>query len=293
MPERRPPGAPDISVVIPARDEEAFVATALASLETQRLPLEQLEAMVVANGCADRTADAVRTFAAQHPDLRLRLVELPTASVSAAKNRGAAEARGHLLLFLDADSRVAPDLLPTIWARATAGERAASIRLVGGGELKPEPDRCLRPGSDRLSPARHGTAVALGIATGTRSLGGACESENGTAAWVRRVSLPAGQRNLTRAPGVRLWRRWWAARMMGTVDGRTTARRAAAREQEATMDALFPWHLVLLVAIVLLVLGPGKLPETGAAIGRAMREFRNAVEGTWPPSPDGDGTRRA
>ena len=131
MPERRPPGAPDISVVIPARDEEAFVATALASLETQRLPLEQLEAMVVANGCADRTADAVRTFAAQHPDLRLRLVELPTASVSAAKNRGAAEARGHLLLFLDADSRVAPDLLPTIWARATAGERAASIRLVG------------------------------------------------------------------------------------------------------------------------------------------------------------------
>jgi glycosyltransferase involved in cell wall biosynthesis len=131
MPERRPPGAPDISVVIPARDEEAFVATALASLETQRLPLEQLEAMVVANGCADRTADAVRTFAAQHPDLRLRLVELPTASVSAAKNRGAAEARGHLLLFLDADSRVAPDLLSTIWARATAGERAASIRLVG------------------------------------------------------------------------------------------------------------------------------------------------------------------
>lgn len=59
------------------------------------------------------------------------------------------------------------------------------------------------------------------------------------------------------------------------------------------MDALFPWHLVLLVAIVLLVLGPGKLPETGAAIGLAIREFRNAVEGTQPRSPDGDGTRRS
>ena len=131
MPDRRPPGAPDISVVIPARDEEAFVATALASLVTQLFPLDQLEAVVVANGCADRTADAVRAFATQHPVLRLRLVELPTASVSAAKNRGAAEAGGRLLLFLDADSRAAPDLLPTIWARATAGERAASIRLVG------------------------------------------------------------------------------------------------------------------------------------------------------------------
>ena len=116
MPERRPSGAPDLSVVIPARDEEAFVAIALASLVTQRLPLDQLEAGVVANGCLDRTADAVRAFAAQHPDLRLRLVELPTASVSAAKNRGAAEAGGRLVLFLDADSQVAPDLLPTIWA---------------------------------------------------------------------------------------------------------------------------------------------------------------------------------
>ena len=58
------------------------------------------------------------------------------------------------------------------------------------------------------------------------------------------------------------------------------------------MDALSPWHLALLLAIVPLVLGPGKLPETGAAIGCAMSEFRNAVEGKQPPSPDGNGTRR-
>ena len=58
------------------------------------------------------------------------------------------------------------------------------------------------------------------------------------------------------------------------------------------MDALSPWHLILLLAIVLLVLGPGKLPETGAAIGRALHEFRHAVDGTPPPPPDEDGTRR-
>jgi sec-independent protein translocase protein TatA len=55
------------------------------------------------------------------------------------------------------------------------------------------------------------------------------------------------------------------------------------------MDALSSWHLVLLLAIVPLVFRPGKLPETGAAIGRAVREFRNGVEGEQPPSPDGDG----
>ncbi|TMD41688.1 MAG: twin-arginine translocase TatA/TatE family subunit [Chloroflexi bacterium] len=37
------------------------------------------------------------------------------------------------------------------------------------------------------------------------------------------------------------------------------------------------WYVLLLVlAIVLIVYGPGKLPEVGGAIGRAMREFRKA-----------------
>ena len=37
------------------------------------------------------------------------------------------------------------------------------------------------------------------------------------------------------------------------------------------------WYILLLVlAIVLIVYGPGKLPEVGGAIGRAMREFRKA-----------------
>ena len=56
----------------------------------------------------------------------------------------------------------------------------------------------------------------------------------------------------------------------------------------ATMDALSPWHLILLLVIVLLVLGPGKLLETGAAIGKAMRDFRKAMEGKEPPPSDGD-----
>lgn len=45
------------------------------------------------------------------------------------------------------------------------------------------------------------------------------------------------------------------------------------------MDALSPWHLILLLGIVLIVLGPGKLPETGAAIGKAIRSFQDAASG--------------
>lgn len=37
------------------------------------------------------------------------------------------------------------------------------------------------------------------------------------------------------------------------------------------------WLMVILLAIVLIIWGPGKLPEMGAGIGRAIREFRHAT----------------
>jgi sec-independent protein translocase protein TatA len=41
---------------------------------------------------------------------------------------------------------------------------------------------------------------------------------------------------------------------------------------------LSPAHLIILLVIVLIVVGPGKLPDTGAAIGKALRGFKDAVE---------------
>ena len=37
-----------------------------------------------------------------------------------------------------------------------------------------------------------------------------------------------------------------------------------------------PLELVLILGIALLILGPGKLPEVGSALGRTIREFRRA-----------------
>ena len=52
----------------------------------------------------------------------------------------------------------------------------------------------------------------------------------------------------------------------------------------SVVGGLTPWHLVLLLGVVLIVLGPGKLPQTGEAIGKALRSFRETVnEPTNPP----------
>jgi len=55
-------------------------------------------------------------------------------------------------------------------------------------------------------------------------------------------------------------------------------------------EGLTPTHLILVLAIALVVLGPGKLPEAGAALGKAMRGFRDAVNGRDEPPlpPPGD-----
>jgi sec-independent protein translocase protein TatA len=35
-------------------------------------------------------------------------------------------------------------------------------------------------------------------------------------------------------------------------------------------------ELIIILVIALLILGPGKLPEVGASIGKSIREFRKA-----------------
>lgn len=42
------------------------------------------------------------------------------------------------------------------------------------------------------------------------------------------------------------------------------------------MGAHWPW-LVIALIIVLIIFGPGRLPELGSGLGKAMREFRKAT----------------
>jgi sec-independent protein translocase protein TatA len=46
------------------------------------------------------------------------------------------------------------------------------------------------------------------------------------------------------------------------------------------MDLLTPGHIVLVVIGALIIFGPKHLPEIGTALGKAIREFRQAVSQT-------------
>jgi sec-independent protein translocase protein TatA len=45
------------------------------------------------------------------------------------------------------------------------------------------------------------------------------------------------------------------------------------------VGALQPGHLIVILVIVLLIFGPGKLPELGKAMGDGLRELKKATGG--------------
>jgi len=43
-------------------------------------------------------------------------------------------------------------------------------------------------------------------------------------------------------------------------------------------EGLFqPMHMIVIMLIVLIIFGPGKLPELGAGFGKSIKEFKKAL----------------
>ncbi len=55
---------------------------------------------------------------------------------------------------------------------------------------------------------------------------------------------------------------------------------------------LKPMHLLLILIIVLIIFGPGKLPELGSSIGKAIRGFKKAMEEPEHKPKDTTGTNK-
>jgi glycosyltransferase involved in cell wall biosynthesis len=116
-----------LSIIVPAHSEEAFLPGCLESIEAARRGCDfEVETLVVLNRCTDRTEEIARSAGAV-------LVNEDARSLARIRNAGAREARGEWLVTIDADSRMSADLLVEV---------AAALRdptLVGGGVvIRPE-----------------------------------------------------------------------------------------------------------------------------------------------------------
>lgn len=121
---------PKISIIIPAYNEEKYLAGALHSVKNQTYDPDFLELIVVNNASTDRTAEVFFDFLARN-ELKFKavLAEEKILGVSRAKNRGALLASGDVLIFLDADSQMSSNLAEVVAGYYLKGYRMGIIRL--------------------------------------------------------------------------------------------------------------------------------------------------------------------
>ena len=114
---------PRVSVVIPTAGRPRLIGRAVASVLAQTLP--DLELIVVVDGPDPDTVAALATI----HDERLRVLQNHSpAGAGAARNLGAAQARGDWLAFLDDDDEFLPEKLERQLALAAGREVLVSCR---------------------------------------------------------------------------------------------------------------------------------------------------------------------
>lgn len=122
--ESRPPS---LSIVIPAFNEAGYIAATLeAVLEAADRYPGKTEIIVVDNNSSDATGEIARSFG-------VNVVLEPINQIARARNAGARAASGDGLVFLDADTLIAGDILEVV------ARHLASGRVIGGGAWV-EPD---------------------------------------------------------------------------------------------------------------------------------------------------------
>jgi glycosyltransferase involved in cell wall biosynthesis len=90
------PEFPFISIIIPVYNEEEFLKHCLAAVFELNYPKDKYEVIVVDNGSCDNTQSIAKSF-------NVKLLSLPSLTISAVRNFGAKNSAGELLAFLDAD----------------------------------------------------------------------------------------------------------------------------------------------------------------------------------------------
>lgn len=161
VPDQPPANPPRVSIILPARNEAAHIEACVGSIRQSTWP--NLELIVVDDHSTDGTGALARTAAADDP--RIRVVEAPDLppgwfGKQWACQSGAAHATGDLLLFTDADTRHARDLVTrSVMLREQRGAELFSV--AGRQDMETVWEQAVQPSVYTLILVRYGGAAHL------------------------------------------------------------------------------------------------------------------------------------
>ena len=107
-----------VSVVIPVYNEEAVIGDCLKSLEKQAY--EDFEVIIIDDGSTDKTLDILSKL--QITSYKLQILKQKHKGPGAARNLGVKQARGEILVFVDADMTFDKDFLKKLTEPIRKGE---------------------------------------------------------------------------------------------------------------------------------------------------------------------------
>jgi glycosyltransferase involved in cell wall biosynthesis len=99
--------SPFVSVIIPVRNEEKFIAQCLQSVVDQDYPQDNMEVLVVDGGSEDRSREIISEFSSRY--LMIKLLDNPELNAPAGLNLGIREARGDIIVRVDGHCLLEPD----------------------------------------------------------------------------------------------------------------------------------------------------------------------------------------
>jgi glycosyltransferase involved in cell wall biosynthesis len=119
------------SIIVPTLNRSALLSKAVRSIALQTVPADQFEIIVIDNGSTDSTREIVDALIENHPHHEIRYVYEPEPGLLAGRHRGALEAIGELLIFVDDDIEAVAGWLTAI----IAGFDDVRVQLIGGRNL--------------------------------------------------------------------------------------------------------------------------------------------------------------
>jgi peptidoglycan-N-acetylglucosamine deacetylase len=128
-PKDNPDYQPEVSVLIPAYNEEAAIVDTVRAALASNYP--KLEILVINDGSLDRTADLVLQNFGRDP--RVRLLLQSNHGKPSALNHGLAEAAGEIVVSIDADTAVDPEAIPRLvrhFADPKVGAVAGNVKVM-------------------------------------------------------------------------------------------------------------------------------------------------------------------
>ncbi len=112
---------PLFSVIIPAHNEEKYIRRCIRSIKKAASAFqENVEIVVVCNRCTDRTGKIAKKLGA-------RVLTNEDRCIARVRNAGISEAKGEIIVTIDADNRMTGGTLQEIYELLQSG------RYIGGG----------------------------------------------------------------------------------------------------------------------------------------------------------------